>query len=97
MFIRLFSCPCPLRFAAPPPPLVRLPPPDVLKAIREGLAARARRIGASDADKQRAIHLALREWRRGRSTAVAIALAAGKLSGRRNPLLQPQPTAPGAA
>jgi hypothetical protein len=58
------------------------------RTVRAAVAERARLIGASEDERSRANRTALRELDAGRSTAVAIALACGELTGRRNALLR---------
>jgi hypothetical protein len=62
--------------------------PLALRTVRAAIAERARFIGASDESRDRANRVALRELAAGRSTAVAVALACGELTDRRNPLLR---------
>jgi hypothetical protein len=63
--------------------------PLALRTVRAAVAERARFIGSSDESRARANRVALRELDAGRSTAVAVALACGELTDRRNPLLRP--------
>jgi hypothetical protein len=62
--------------------------PLALRTVRAAVAERARLIGANEDERSRANRVALRELDAGRSTAVAIALACGELTGRRNALLR---------
>jgi hypothetical protein len=71
-----------------PANVVRVPRPLALRTVRAAIAERARLIGASEDERNRANHVGLRELDAGRSTAVAIALACSELTGRRNALLR---------
>ena len=77
---------------APPANVVPVRHPLALRTVRAAIAERARVIGASEAERDAANRVALRELAAGRSTAVVIALACSELTGRRNPLLRSVPT-----
>jgi len=77
-----------------PAAVVRMPHPQRLRAARQAIAERARNVGATPAQRETANAIALRELAAGRSTAVALAIAYGALSGRANPLLPPSGPVP---
>lgn len=66
--------------------------PLALRTVRAAIAERARATGASEAERDAANRVALRELAAGRSTAVVVALACSEFTGRRNPLLRSVPT-----
>lgn len=68
--------------------LVQLRNPIVLKAVRQGIAARAKALHAPDAERHRAFKAALRELDAGRSVGVALSVGYGVLTGRDNALLR---------
>ena len=70
-----------------PATVLRVPCPASLRAARQAIGERARHVGATAAQRQQANARALRELAAGRSTAVAVALACGELTGRTNALL----------
>lgn len=75
------------RGTAPQAAVIPLRDPAKLRAVRSAIAQRTKAVDATPERTRQAQQRALRELDAGRSTAVAIALACGELTGRRNPLL----------
>jgi hypothetical protein len=93
----LTSCPEGLQLNDPARRFTVIPMrhPAALRTVRRAIAERARHVGASAEQRQRAQNVALHELDAGRSIAVAISLGYGVLTGRRNQmLLDPQAPMP---